>query len=497
MKQSEMSNNTVKPTVKERKTVRSNVSTQFKTKNTDDKFNALELDVLEYVLNRIETYNPQFETISFDVKDFFIETQRNTNTYENVKNALRHLRKSEIIIDNQTYTSWFSSVKVDPNQSFFSVNIDPVIKKHLIGLNHKFVQYQSDAIFRLNSSYSKKFYPFLRSLVYKSKIQKYNLRISHLREILDLSENEYPQYANLKQRIITTIQNEFNQKSDITFEYVEKKENRIVEILQLTITVRDLTEIEFEGSSNPDNPVVDFMQKKYGLGEKQILRILKIIPKDKTEAALNADLKEAQKYITKQKLSGKIFNTENIIKSAIKKGWGDSVYESKNFGEITSHISDEDGHDKNKTESEVETIKPELPKKEIETETIELIPEPKKTEPTKVKQKVNKIENEVDKIKPLDLEYLEKIQIIIENEYLKRTEKTLDKKNNITGIEIDKDTQTVYFICETNVVKKFVIDNLDFKFKEVANKNLSGFYNFCEITFRTLTFDIEIIVKGK
>ena len=88
MKQSEMSNKTVNMTVKERKTVRSNVSTQFKTKNTDDKFNALELDVLEYVLNRIETYNPQFETISFDVKDFLDETQRNTNTYENVKNGL-------------------------------------------------------------------------------------------------------------------------------------------------------------------------------------------------------------------------------------------------------------------------------------------------------------------------------------------------------------------------------------------------------------------------
>lgn len=495
-----MPNNSMKPTIKDRKTVRSNISTQFKTKNTDDKFNELELDVLEYVLSHIETYNPEFETISFDVKDFFIETQRNTNTYENVRNALRHLRKSEIIIDNQTYTSWFSSVKVDPNQSFFSVNIDPVIKKHLIGLNKRFVQYQSDAIFRLNGSYSKKFYPFLRSLVYGSKIQKYNLRISHLREILDLSENEYPQYANLKQRIINTIQNEFNAKSDITFEYVEKKENRKVEILQLTITVRDLTEIEFEESSNLDNPVIDFMQKRYHFNEKQILRILKIIPKDKTEVALNADLKEAQKYITKQKLSGKIYNAENIIKSAIKKGWGDRTDMVANHTSNFDVISDEDGHDKNKTENEVETIKPEPPKKEIEietTETIELIPEPKKTEPTKVKQKVNKIENEVDKIKPLDLEYLEKIQIIIENEYLKRTGKTLDKKNNITGIEIDKDIQTVYFICETNTVKKFIIDNLDFKFKDIANKNLSGFYNFCEITFKPIEFDIEIIVKGK
>ena len=476
-----MSNNTVKPTIKERKTVRSNISTQFKTKGTD-KFNALELDALEYVLGNIETHNNSFETVSFDVKDFFEETGRKTNTYENVKNALRHLRKSEIIIDNVTYTSWFSSVNIDPGKSFFYVGIDPAIKKHLIGLSVKFVQYQSNVVFRLNSSYSKKFYPFLKSLFFKSKIQKYNLRISHLREILDINENEYTQYANLKQRVITAIQNEFNQKSDITFEFTEKKENRKVEILQLTITYRDLTGDEFEKSSNPDNPVVDFMQKKYGFNEKSIMKILKIIPKDKTPSELNSDLKEAQKYITKLKLEGKKFNTEAIVTKAIKNSWGDINEKPK-----TKPLPEPE------KQPEVENIIDEVVCDE--TEPTEIIPEPILPEPIKVKQKTTKTEPE--KIKPYDVEYLEKIQFLLETEYLSRTGKTLDKNNNVTDVEIDKDTQTIYFVCKNNTIKEFIINNLDFKFKDVANKKLSTFYNFCEITFRTLTFDIEIIIKGK
>ena len=295
-------------------TSRSNISTTFRSVK---QYTALQLDLLEYILSKINPTNKDFDTVSFDVKDFFKETQKKIHDYESIRDALRKIRKREIIIDGLTYTSWFSSISVEENESYFTVNIDPKIKEHLLDLQGNYIKYQTSLIFKFKSSYTKKFYPYLKALAEKG-YKKIKLTIPEIKDFFGISD-KYKNYADLKRYVIEVIERELKEKSDVFFTYEAKKKNRTYYNLFFKIHKQPLNKKQLDMSLDPENPVVDYMQKKYGFNERTMSNILNLAKDDQDT---NLNFKAADIYMKSKERTGiKISNKTRLVKRFVENDW--------------------------------------------------------------------------------------------------------------------------------------------------------------------------------
>jgi len=189
----------------------SNTSTEYRAKK--EAFNKLQLDLLTFFLERINPTDPGFEKITIDIKDFKRITGRKFKHYEVVRDAARALRNKEIIIEGNKYGSWFSFVVGDKFESQLTVTIDPEIKKYLLDLNGNYVKFQMETIFNFKKLYSKRIYPYLKSLYQQNKRSK-RFTISELKELAHIPEGTYDRNSHFIQ-MLKQVEKDFANNADM------------------------------------------------------------------------------------------------------------------------------------------------------------------------------------------------------------------------------------------------------------------------------------------
>jgi len=250
-----------------------NVATLYRTTNGKI-FNELEQDLLDFVISKIDRFDEKkgFDSITFEIPQFFDKTNRVYRRYTESFEALLILQSTQIIINDVTFTSWLSSVTRIENSGIVTVNIDPSIKQFLGHCHSNYVEYESENVFKLNSMYSKKFYPilkaklmYLKSLSEKRGEEKEEFEteftLKELKELFSIATDKYQKYNNFKKRVILYMQNDINTFTDIEFDFKEKKIGHSVYKLILTIKSNVKNEHKDKSQLNPNQKIVVELDK--------------------------------------------------------------------------------------------------------------------------------------------------------------------------------------------------------------------------------------------
>ncbi|MCP4344997.1 MAG: replication initiation protein [Desulfobacterales bacterium] len=171
--------------------------------------------------------------------------------------------------DGELQINWLSSAKYFDKKGFIEISFDPKLKPYLLVLREKFTQYQLQNVIRLKSSYSIRIYELLKQYEF---IGERTFNLEELRRILGIEPEEYELYSNFKNRVLKPSQKEINsKKTDISFEFQEKKKGRKV------------AEIVFKIRSNRET--VKKAESKKPL--QQIPLSAEVLPSDDLESLLS------------------------------------------------------------------------------------------------------------------------------------------------------------------------------------------------------------------
>ena len=142
----------------------------------------------------------------------------------------------------------------DPTEISFEVN--PRLKPYLAELNNNFTAYYFENIARLNSYYSIRIYELLKQYQQKNGNGWWTIKIDELREILNITEQQYIRYNDFKRKVLIQAQTELQEKTDIQFKFEEFKTGRKITSIKFIISdtskkqnQKDIKIIEEQGNN--------------------------------------------------------------------------------------------------------------------------------------------------------------------------------------------------------------------------------------------------------
>lgn len=181
------------------------------------------------MVSKIKPDDRNFHVYQIAIKDFNrIVGIKGEAYYQRTKELTKKLleRSLQIKKDNSILqVSWLSSAEYFEGKGYVELSFDPKLKPYLLKLKEFFTHYRLQHVIRLKSIYSIKLYELLKQYEH---IGKRRFSLDELRYKLGLKPDEYPLYANFKQKILTRAQSELNAYTDLSFSTVEKKHGRKV-----------------------------------------------------------------------------------------------------------------------------------------------------------------------------------------------------------------------------------------------------------------------------
>ena len=181
------------------------------------------------MVSKIKPDDRNFHVYQIAIKDFNrIVGIKGEANYQRTKELTKKLleRSLQIIKDNSTLqVSWLSSAEYFEGKGYVELSFDPKLKPYLLQLKEFFTRYRLQHVIRLKSTYSIKLYELLKQY---ENIGRRKIGLDELRHKLGLNPDEYPLYANFKQKILTRVQTELNAYTDLSFSTIEQKHGRKV-----------------------------------------------------------------------------------------------------------------------------------------------------------------------------------------------------------------------------------------------------------------------------
>ncbi len=181
------------------------------------------------MVSQIKPEDKGFHIYRIAVKDFNrIVGIKGEGSYQRTKELTKKLleRSMQIIKDNSVLQiTWLSSAEYFEGKGYVELSFDPKLQPYLLQLKEFFTRYRLQHVIRLKSSYSIKLYELLKQY---ENIGKRSFTLDELRNKLGLKEEEYPLYANFKQKILSHVQAELNANTDLSISLWERKAGRKV-----------------------------------------------------------------------------------------------------------------------------------------------------------------------------------------------------------------------------------------------------------------------------
>lgn len=201
----------------------------------NSRLNLVEQKMLLCLASNIEPSDRDFKTYTFPIKQFHDLLGLSGSTkYTELSKITKDLLSKVIEIkvgEELIQVSWLSSAIYNKNKGTIDLRFDPLLKPFLLELSSKFTSYRLANVVKLKSTYAIRIYELLKQY---EDIKERTISIENLRYYLDAID-VYPNYANLKQRVLKPSQKELNQKTDISFEFEEIKLGRKVQKIRFII----------------------------------------------------------------------------------------------------------------------------------------------------------------------------------------------------------------------------------------------------------------------
>lgn len=278
---------------------------------------ATELKLIQTVFSNIQPSDSSINTYVFPIKQFLdLLGLKGNSGYAELKSITFNLFKKpvSITIDGKTsQLTWFTFVEYNDYKGTITIEIHRFWEQYLVSLSSNFTSYKLFNITKLKSTYSLRLYELLRSRINLSPTRV--ITIKELREKLGIGEDQYPRYANLKQRVIVPAQEELKNESDIYFEFTEIKKGRAVESIEFQLH-------RHAGSSTPEEGItIDITSQgneleQFGLSPQVVTDIIGKYPEERIRANLE--------YTKKQMDVRKIVSPAAYLKLAIDNDYASS-----------------------------------------------------------------------------------------------------------------------------------------------------------------------------
>ena len=150
------------------------------------------------------------------------------------------------------------------------------------------------------------------------------LSLEEIRECCGVKD-KLKQYVHFKQKLLLIAQREINEKSDISFTFVEIKSSRKIVAIKFIISKNKAYELRNKPDKHPREkqrtpPIVDTL-KEFGLSKRVINQILKEHTEQEIQDAVNA--------VDLQLSRGNVRNTKAMLMTAIREHWHPERYKQK------------------------------------------------------------------------------------------------------------------------------------------------------------------------
>lgn len=203
------------------------------------KLSTREQKVLIFFISMLESYHQPGHIYSTHVNEIMSALNQSGtkwgDAYKTFKEIVSSLKSKPLVIENEKeiiICNWLGAVSLIKRSGEIKFAFEPQMEPFLFEVKKNFTQFPFSSIVNLKSSFSIRMYELLKQYV---KIGKRKFDINTLKRQLGIEKELYDRYYDFKKRVILTAQRELNEKTDISFEFVEKKMGRKVVELQFTI----------------------------------------------------------------------------------------------------------------------------------------------------------------------------------------------------------------------------------------------------------------------
>ncbi len=277
---------------------------QIKPDDVDFKEHVLSVkDLIEICQLSGESAYKELRDITFSLIEKGIRILDITNPKENV----------------EIQVSWLSSAKYYLGK--VKLTFSPELKPYLLQLKNQFTAVNTLDLMQFKSVHAIRIYELIKQY---QDIGERTLSIDEIKEYCGVKD-KLKQYVHFKQKLLLIAQREINEKSDISFTYMELKNIRKIVAIKFLISKNSAYELRH----NPEKqareqlrtpPIVDTL-KEFGLSRKIINQIIKEHSEEDIQDAVNA--------VDIQLSRGNVRNTKAMLMTAIREHWHPERYKQR------------------------------------------------------------------------------------------------------------------------------------------------------------------------
>jgi len=195
-----------------------------------------------------------------DFKDYYVKVSdyvnliesKSKSCYSQIKKFTEELLKKPLFIpqeDGFLACNWFSSIKYIENKGELICCFDPKLKPYLLKLKSCFTAYRLENVLKLKNKYSIRLYEILKRY---ENMRENKVTLDNFKKYLSIP-NTYL-YGDIKKQILKPAQKEFEEHTDIMFDFEEIKESRKVVALSFKIYKNKNHSIDTDSKNNNQLP---------------------------------------------------------------------------------------------------------------------------------------------------------------------------------------------------------------------------------------------------
>lgn len=203
----------------------------------------VEQKIVLYLISQIKPTDTELEPVTISIREYLqlcgVDPDQTINR-QALKNTLKRLADKSCWIrlpdGSETLFRWIEDPVIAPRAKNITLKLKQTLKPYLLELHDYYTQYQLMYILPMQSQYAIRLYELFKSC---ETLQEVTFKVSKLRELLNLSEDILPLYANFRHSIVDLSIKEINQYTDLTIEYQPNKKGRKVDSLTFTIKKKE------------------------------------------------------------------------------------------------------------------------------------------------------------------------------------------------------------------------------------------------------------------
>jgi plasmid replication initiation protein len=199
------------------------------------KLTLTEQKIVLFLVSKIRKDDDDFKIYTLPIKQFYeLLGYKGNPKYSEMKKITKNLIGKVIEIKEGKklkQMSWLSYVEYNENDGSVNLSFDPRLKPYLLQLKREFTSYKLKNVMELKSGYSIRIYEILKKW---QTIKEVEIPLNELRKMVGATDR-YQEYHNFKKRVLTSSQNEIEEKTDISFDYEEIKQGRKVVSIRFII----------------------------------------------------------------------------------------------------------------------------------------------------------------------------------------------------------------------------------------------------------------------